>query len=251
MAYTTPSTWASGTIVTATFLNEQVQGNMEFLGTSHRHSSGTAGEGGGSLGPISYVDFNIAAAPAAPAATAMRLYASGTELKGIIGATATIAFSDTGHEHAIATNAIVANNPESTRVGGVRSTEYYNRQMVVDTQTSTISTALTVGGTGARGLAISAGAYMSNVANGSGTGTLRLFRESTALASATIVDIFPEGGTGTGHPPQAIMLNHFVASATAGSVTYNVTFEVGGGTIVNNNIGLYAPHLAIFEIKEA
>jgi hypothetical protein len=252
MAWTVPVAWVDGTIVTATFLDAQIKGNMDFLGTSHHHATGTAGEGGGSLGPLSYMDFAIGGVPDRPSPTALRLFASGTRFMAHIGTTSTIAFSPTGHEHAIATNAIVSSNPTSTSAGGGVAIELFARSLPVNTQTATVSTALTVGGSGARGLAISAGYWVFNNDVGSATATLRLFRETTAVASATLNNIFPQGGTGTANKPQIVSLNHFVTAATAGSVTYKMTIDVtGGGGFAAGEGNAYAPHFAIFEIKEA
>jgi hypothetical protein len=252
MAWTVPVAWVDGTIVTATFLDAQIKGNMDFLGTSHRHSTGTAGEGGGSLGPLSYMDFAIGTVVAQPAATALRLFASGTRFMAHIGTTSTIAFSPTGHEHTIATNAIVSSNPTSTSHSGGAAIQMFGRSLPVNTQTATVSTALTVGGSGARGLAISAGYWVGNSDTASATATLRLFRESTAIASATLNNIFPGGGTAAASKPAIVSLNHFVAAATAGSVTYKMTIDVtGGGGFAAGEADAYAPHFAIFEIKEA
>jgi hypothetical protein len=104
--WTTPSTWASGTVVRSTFLDAQIKGNMDYLGTTHHHATGTAGEGAGYLGPLTYLDNKGAAVPAPPTnATLMRMFATATSLGYVTSATAVYYLSNSTHSHTLTNRA--------------------------------------------------------------------------------------------------------------------------------------------------
>lgn len=84
MAWTAPTTRATGDIITAAIWNTDVVDNLAFLGT-HAHS-GASGDGSASLGPLVQTDFTDAAAPAAPGAGKTRVYSVSGRLRTRAGA---------------------------------------------------------------------------------------------------------------------------------------------------------------------
>ena len=73
MAYITPPLRATGDLITPTIWNQDVRANWQAF-EAHGHD-GTSGGGASALGPLSYVDFTDAVAPAAPGVGKTRLYA--------------------------------------------------------------------------------------------------------------------------------------------------------------------------------
>jgi hypothetical protein len=85
-------------------MNQQVQGNMEWLGTTHHHSGGTDGNSG--LGPVSFVDIARGASPASAGAGTLRSWATAAvhsapnaQYYFFAGATAVVQLIDTSHSH--------------------------------------------------------------------------------------------------------------------------------------------------------
>jgi hypothetical protein len=78
-------------------MNQQVYGNMLWLGTTHDHAGGTRGNN--QVGPVSYVAFIDKGAAAVATATAQRLYYVGTAFKYNAGATGTYILTNSTHTH--------------------------------------------------------------------------------------------------------------------------------------------------------
>lgn len=81
MPWTAMTALATGSLVTETIWDNQIEGNMNFLST-HTHT-GIAGDGSSSLGSLVRADFTTAVAPAAPGTGLVRLYAVTGDLLGI------------------------------------------------------------------------------------------------------------------------------------------------------------------------
>jgi len=244
MAWTVPVAWVDGTIVTATFLDAQIKGNMDFLGTSHHHATGTVGEGGGSLGPLSYMDFAIGAAPANPAATALRLYATGTKFMAKIGATANIEFSPTTHEHAIAVQQTVLGGWVQQTGGAASGIKFATAKMDTSSAAAeSVSTNVAIGGTGKRKIF----AYGVGVVSGSGgVGTLNqvLLINGTAVASGA-ENVAAQANRGM--PLSGL-------SPTLASGTYAVEYrqwDRGGASAAGTIVALINQAIVGVEIKEA
>ena len=91
---------ASGTVN----MNQQVYGNMDWLGTTHHHSGGT--DGNDQLGPVAWADLNRAADPGSAGAGSLRIWATSavvsapnTQVFWYAGATAVVQLIDTSHTH--------------------------------------------------------------------------------------------------------------------------------------------------------
>lgn len=88
---------ASGTVN----MNNQIYGNMNWLGTTHDHTGGT--KGASTLGPVAYVDFiadGRGASGISP--TAQRMWVAGTAGTTIFianGTTSSFAAVNTTHSH--------------------------------------------------------------------------------------------------------------------------------------------------------
>jgi hypothetical protein len=243
--WTAPVAWASGTVVLSTFVDAQIKGNMEYLGTTHHHATGTVGEGGGSLGPVSYVDFKIGAAPVNPDATALRLYATGTKFMAKIGATANIEFSPTNHEHAIAVQQTLLPGWVQQEGGAVFGIKCAELDMPVSSATAnTLSTNVAIGGTGKRKI-FGHGVAVVSATGGTGPGTVNanLYINGTQVATSQI-NVAAQANRGL---PLAGL------SATLASGTYVVKYSIWstdgagvGGSAILINLGIVGA-----EIKEA
>ena len=77
MPWTAPRTWATGDIVTAAQMNSNLRDNLLFLET-HLHTGGS-GQGSAEIGALTSVNFSGAAAPAAPGADKMLVFAEANE----------------------------------------------------------------------------------------------------------------------------------------------------------------------------
>jgi len=100
MAWTSPRTNATGDILTATILNQQVKGNSLAVST-HTHS-GAAGDGSASLAPTSITYPNQGSDPAAPGSGKLITFEAGDLFKsraGVSGAVKT--YSTTDHTHTL------------------------------------------------------------------------------------------------------------------------------------------------------
>ncbi len=84
---------ASGTVD----MNQQVYGNMEWLGSTHDHSGGT--KGNNQVGPVIYIDHMDQNIPAQPGASTLRLFATGTTFGWHDGAAATYFAANSTHTH--------------------------------------------------------------------------------------------------------------------------------------------------------
>tara|TARA_R110000751_G_scaffold134113_3_gene236542 strand:+ start:953 stop:1675 length:723 start_codon:yes stop_codon:yes gene_type:complete len=240
MAWTVPVAWVDGTIVTATFLDAQIKGNMDFLGTSHHHATGTAGEGGGSLGPLSYMDFAIGAAPANPAATALRLYATGTKFMAKIGATANIEFSPTNHEHAIAVQQTLLPGWVQQEGGAAADIKVAELDMAVTSATAEItSTNVAIGGTGKRKI-FGHGVAVVSASGAVGTVNANLYINGTQVATSQI----NVGASANRGLPLAGL------SATLASGTYVVKYSIWSAGTAGSAILINAGIVGA-EIKEA
>jgi len=240
MAWTVPVAWVDGTIVTATFLDAQIKGNMDFLGTSHHHATGTVGEGGGSLGPLSYMDFAIGAAPANPAATALRLYATGTKFMAKIGATANIEFSPTTHEHAIAVQQTLLPGWVQQEGGAAAAIKVAELDMAVTSATAEISsTNVAIGGTGKRKI-FGHGVGVVSASGAVGTLNANLFINGTQVATGQI-NVAASANRGL---PLAGL------SATLASGTYVVKYSIWSAGVSGSAILINAGIVGA-EIKEA
>lgn len=84
---------ASGTVN----MNNQVFGNMDWLGSTHDHSGGTRGNN--KVGPVIWVDLMDQGLPVSPGSTASRMFASGTNVSVSIGGSNTYAIVSATHSH--------------------------------------------------------------------------------------------------------------------------------------------------------
>jgi hypothetical protein len=249
--FTTPSTWASGTIVTETFLDTQIFGNMQYMGTTHRHSTGTAGEGAGYLGPISYLDNKGAAVPTAPAnSTIARVYATATSLGWRASNSSTYYFGDTLHEHSIGTGTttdVPMPAASSTASGGynVNTLKVAGGNNLATASTATFSTAITVGGSGSRALAVVGGGFTMVI--NPGTSKVRVEVQKDGVIQSTSERYAADtGGTSSGSD----MFHSFIATNQAsGSVTWGVTQRMTTltGTSSRSRLGQF---LTIRELKQ-
>ncbi len=57
MAWSSPKLFIVGEQITASILNTHIRDQLLFLGGTHRHSTGTAGEGTGDIGPLGVLLF--------------------------------------------------------------------------------------------------------------------------------------------------------------------------------------------------
>ena len=86
-------------------MNQQVFGNMDWLGTTHSHSGGT--DGNSSLGPVAWVDLFRAADPSSAGASTARVFGGTGAISGSDGevffftgaGVATVQLISTGHTH--------------------------------------------------------------------------------------------------------------------------------------------------------
>ena len=215
----TPSTWASGTIITSTFLDNHIKDQFDYLGTTHRHSTGTAGEGAGYLGPIAYMD-NLTAKPApATSATLARLYATGTSVNYLTSASATYAFANSTHSHlatAGATFVAVLHN-ESVQGRSVTIKATYNDEN--EFHGSLVTTA-----SGTVGVHIVAVAPLTVSAVGTASATRgvtgRLIFEGAEVYSTTFSSV-----VGSGTYKDCLMVMSFATLRAAGGATWDCTAQ--------------------------
>ena len=235
--YFAPSTWATGTIVTSTFLDQQIFENMKYVGTTHRHSTGTAGEGQGYIGPITYLDAKGAAVPAAPTnATVARVFATATALGWQSSASSTFYFANTLHEHSI-TNVATATADASTRANAAVGAL---NLAITTSPTGTMSTAITIGGSGSRAVNIVAGGFLTAFSSGTDDGRAQINIDGVLQTEVT-KQISGVGGTSWG---TEITHSPLLTNVASGSVTYSYTARANVG-----NQRLYGGFVSVREIK--
>ena len=254
--YTPPSTWASGTVVRSTFLDVQVKGNMEYMGTTHHHATGTAGEGAGYLGPVTYFDNLGAAVPSAPTnSTIARVFATATSLGWRASNSSTYYFGDTLHEHSIGTVTYATN--DNTFAGGEGAASgtalvgpaIYTQQRVFGSigTNATISTAITVGGSGSRAVSL-VGGHTVRKSSGDGLGNfIILLRNGVSLGSVSWN--LRGGGTGSTFAYMSMKTHGTVLlNEASGSVTYGV---ISKGSAGNSNHDIFGKAISVLEIKQS
>ncbi len=235
MAWNTPSTWASGTIVTSTFLDQQIKENMEWLGTSHRHSTGTAGEGAGYIGPVAYVDGQAQAIPDAPGnSTLLRQFATGTLLGWQTSASATFFFANSTHTHASTATSTYEISTFGTSLfwQGIITTSAYSNEPDMLLRGSLVTQA--VGSAGVSIVAVLDNQVQAfNASAGSPSGSLQLQSqlkfEGAVVYSTNVNCSFASGGT----VEYAILTADWSTTTAAGGATWDATLQIrraDGGT---------------------
>lgn len=102
-SWAAPHDWRAGELAATSLasgtvnMNQQLYGNMDWLGTTHDHSGGTRGNN--KVGPVIYFDLMDQGLPATPGSTASRMFASGTNVSLSIGGTSTFAIVNSTHSH--------------------------------------------------------------------------------------------------------------------------------------------------------
>ncbi len=248
MAWTAPRTWVADEIVTASILNSALRDNLLELDL-HAHGGGS-GSGTAALGNLVSFTMIDAAAVAAPGGTLSVVFTSGTQAFIRSGGGAARNLTDINHEHAIATNAIVGVFT-ATAAGTEKETVTHINKFLNTSPTLSTSTALTIGGTGGRGVALM-GFYVvgqDDTGTGAKSVRVRLLREATALGTRTVALRIPTSVDAVNTDvPITVSVGFFDASASAGSVTYHVEIEnttAGAGSSV-----VYGRGLIVQEVKE-
>lgn len=212
----------------------------------HDHSGGS-GQGtralGGATG-LASVTFADAPAPAAPTGTLTTVYTTGSRLAVISSGGTQVLLAIGGHEHTL-TQAQLATagfpNAQATAIAG-GSLYVYRRDiptLYTGSSSSTISTAITVGGSGSRAVFVGASVTITKAtATNDVTLGLRVLREGTVLGTS---EIAPVSDTfGNFHlqfstliiPPTGSQTYYLQVKGTSAGNLGTVAHFVGGGLFV-------------------
>lgn len=241
--WTAPVSWADGTVIRATFVDEQLSSNMAVVST-HTHG-GASGQGGSAIGPLVYADYAGAAAPAPPTdSTVLRYYATATSFAFITSASATFLLSDATHEHAVANVTYTPVQGSSGNLAGQGKTII---SVLGTVSTGTLSTAVSIGGTGSRAVYIAGGAFFENT--NPGTSLIRVELQDDGVIIATVEATSNDSAgtrSGKGAFHSTLLLN-----VAAGSVTYSIAARLTTLTGTNTPRSMSGNWLDIREIKQA
>lgn len=232
MAWNTPQTWTADQIVDETDFNQDIRDNLNAL-AQHDHSGGS-GSGtktlGGTVG-LTTVTFADAAVPAAPTGTLTTVFTTGSTV-GIrsSGGTARI-LADTSHEHGITQAQAITEMPTgaTAKVMSSFGTHYLWLAEVVSQasaslQTGTVSTAIAIGGSGRRSIAITGGyCILTGIGGGaSATFALRLFRDGATVSTSTLSWATGAGGSGVA---RIIAIGTIDPTLASGTYAYAMTVQ--------------------------
>jgi nicotinamide mononucleotide (NMN) deamidase PncC len=188
-AWTTPGTWADGTVVTHTWINQQVRDNSEVI-DQHSHS-GAAGDGSQALGSLTVVTFaNVGTAPTAVGTLVM----NGTALQ-----------SHNGSSIVVLTNAAGVGTPSLRTVGSAGTQAANGTHVHTPTAVSVTGIDGNKGGTG--GLSIGTVVYVN----------LSTANATTALATGNVTP----GGT-----QRAVAIGYTVHLKIGGSQTGTLVYNL-------------------------
>lgn len=243
--WTAPAAFVDGTVVKATFMDEQLSSNMAVVST-HTHS-GASGQGGSAIGPLVYSDYAAGAAPAPPTnATIVRTYATATSFAFITSATATFLLAEATHEHSIAST-------QSVPVQGSQGATFAGGAAVVSiipnfntASTGTLSSAVSIGGTGSRAVHVAGGGFFSDT--NPGTSMIRVELRTDGVISSTSDSTSNDvDGTASG---KSAFHSTLLTNVAAGSVTYSITAK--RTTLTGTNSGaMFSNWLDIREVRQA
>lgn len=237
-----PSTWAANTIVRSTFLDEQIKGNMDYVGTTHRHSTGTAGEGAGFIGPVAWSDYKGAVPPAAPTnATLFRVIATATNIGFMNSASATFYFGDTAHEHVIGTGTATFGTLAATVEDQPPIIMTIVQNALGTVSTSTASATATIGGSGSRAVFAVGNVAFQGVQAGTVRSRIELSIDGVIQKSADVINTVV--GTAGANVRSVSTL---FANVASGSVTYSVTGRLNTATA---NQGIIGANIDFIELK--
>ena len=226
MAWGAPRTWADGEIPTAAQFNADIKGNFDFAST-HVHS-GAAGDGSATLGPITYVDFTDATAPAAPSAGRTRLYTVSSKPRYRPTGGSDTGFADDGHTHTVTDegSAVDDINIPSSAV----TADWKTFGDLTASYGLAVDVAKTIGGAGKRAVVVCGVAVVAASGADANEGLgMELRRSTTQLATRSV----NRSAFGTGDAtfaPVAIVLTHLDVDVAAGSTTYDARFKNDGST---------------------
>lgn len=214
-------------------MDTELRDNLNELAL-HDHSggsgSGTRSLGGSATGLIT-VYMRDGAGPGTPTGTISAVFTTGSRIAMHSSGGTVVLFATSGHEHGITQAQAVTEMPTgaTAKIMSSFGTHFLWLAEVItgpsaSLQTGTLSTAIAIGGTGRRSIAVTGGyCILTGIGGGaSATFALRLFRDGATVATSTLSWATGAGGSGVA---RVIVIGTIDPTLASGTYTYALTVQ--------------------------